>query len=179
MKEWLRIDDRKSISKIGFRQIVRKRFQMNNGAIIDADIVGQDGAAAAGIIALTPENKVIIARQFRCGPEQIMDEMPGGIVDPDEKPEQAAVRELQEEVGYSSESIEYLGSSYVNAWSNSVHHYYLARNCQKNLSANPDQFEEIEIDVISIEQLIDNARNGKMTDGIGVFMAYDKLKELL
>jgi ADP-ribose pyrophosphatase len=178
MQAWKRLDDGSHKTKVGFRTIVHKQFAMNNGQTINADIIGNEGSAAAAVIALTSDNKVIIAKQFRCGPEKVMYEMPGGLVDPGETPETAAMRELREEVGYESKDIEYLGAAYVNAWDNIIHHYYLARDVYLIGASDPEEFEEIEIEEISIAEFIDNARNVRMTDAQGVLLAYDKLREL-
>lgn len=177
MQAWQRLEDA-GIEKIGYRTVVRKRFRMNNGNVLDADISSPDGSAVAAVIALTPENHVVIARQFRCGPEMVMDELPGGAVDPGETPEEAAVREFAEEVGYTSDAFEYLGSVCPDGWSNTRHHYFFARDCYKIATHNPEAEEEIETDLISIAQLIANAKAGRMTDVHGVFLAYDKLKVL-
>ena len=178
MQAWKRIDDGSDKTKAGFRTIVHKQFAMNNGAIMHADVVGSHGASAACVIALTKDNKVVIAKQFRCGPEKVLYEMPGGIVDPGETPEIAAQRELREEVGYESTNFEYLGAAYVNAWDNMVHHYYLARDAYSVGASNPEEFEEVEIEEISIAEFIDNALHARMTDAQGVLLAYDTLKEL-
>lgn len=178
MQAWKRLDDGSVKTKAGFRTITHKQFVMNNGKTIEADIIGTEGSSAAGVIALTSDNKVVIAKQFRCGPEKIMYEMPGGAVDAGETPEVAAKRELREEVGYEADELEYLGSAYVNAWDNIIHHYYLARDAYSIGASSPEELEEIEIETISISDFIDNARNARMTDSQGVFLAYEKLKEL-
>lgn len=177
MQPWQRCDDGSDVIQAGYRTVVQKIFRKNDGTTVVASIDGKDGAEAAGVVALTPEGKVIIARQFRCGPEAILDELPGGVVDPGETHEQAAKRELEEETGYTSDNLEYLGMTYVNAWDSMVRHYYFATDCRQISSTNPDEMEEIEVDTITIDKFIDNARNGMMTDVQAVFLAYDKLKE--
>lgn len=179
MKPWKRLDDGTDIVDVKFRPIVKKRFRMNNGRRIEANISSKEGNQAAIVYALTTDNRVVVARQFRCGPEQVMDEMPAGLVDPGETPEQAARRELREETGYATdEELELLGSAYVNAWDNSLHYYFLAKNCYPVTgSMDPEDDEEIELDTITITELFDNARNARMTDVQGVFLVHDRLKE--
>ena len=178
MKVWRRLDDGSDVTHAGYRDIVHKRFRMNNGREIKADIAASSAMEAAGVIALTKDNEVIVATQYRCGPEKNMHEMPGGAVDPGETPEQAARRELREEVGYKADELEYLGCAYPSAWETMTHHYYLAKNCQYVGPNSPEEYEEIEVNKPTIKDFIANAKNAKMTDAQGVFLAYDILKEL-
>lgn len=167
------------VTKIGWRTIVHKHFLTGHGTQVDADVINESGSSAALAVALTPDNKVIVARQFRAGPELIMDELPGGMVDKGEDPETAARRELLEETSYEAGSMIYLGKAYKDAWNNSVWHYFLATDCTKHESGQKlDDFEEIEVDLITIDQLMYNATHAKMTDGDAVLLAYEKLMEL-
>lgn len=53
------------------------------------------------VIALTDEGEVVMIRQYRHGSNEITLEIPGGILDEGEKPEDAAGRELLEETGFA------------------------------------------------------------------------------
>lgn len=178
MQAWVRLDDGSNVSTIGYRKVVHKKFRMNSGIEEHFDISDTEDNQASLVVALDENNNVIIARQFRCGPERVLSEMPGGLLDPGEKPEEAARRELLEEVGYTSDNWSYLGPTWINAWSNTLHHYFLARNCQKTASQNLDDREEVEIDTITIDEFLTNAREGNMTDVQGVFLAYDELQKI-
>ncbi len=63
----------------------------------------------AAVLAITPDERVLIVRQYRPAVERYMLELPSGLVDPGETPEQAARRELLEETGYEAETLEVLG----------------------------------------------------------------------
>lgn len=178
MKPWERLEPT-TITKVGWRTIVHKHFVTNRGAAVDADTTNAEKSQAAGMIALTTDGQVIIARQFRAGPELVMDEIPGGAVDTGEEPEAAARRELQEESGYKAGEVQYLGRVFKDGWNNSEWHYFLATGCVPHPAGQAlDEHEDIEVDLISIDQLIYNAKNAKMTDCEAVLLAYDKLQEL-
>ena len=49
-----------------------------------------DSADWVNIVPMTPDNEVVMIRQFRHGSEQITLEIPGGMVDPGEAPAVAA-----------------------------------------------------------------------------------------
>ena len=177
MKPWKRIEPTELTYK-GWRTVITKHFVRHDGSIVSVETSDPEGIEAAAVIALTPENKVVIARQFRGGPEKIFDELPGGAVDQGETPEAAAIRELAEETAYNVGSIQYLGKVYKHAYLNMTWHYFLATDCVPvGTPQKLDELEEIEVDTISITQLYDNARNARMTDSEAVFLAYELLQE--
>jgi ADP-ribose pyrophosphatase len=177
MKPWKRIDPT-TVTKVGWRKITTKTFQMPDGAMVEFDTVHPDGQEFAGVIGLTKDKKVVIARQFRPGPEKVMEELPGGFVDPGESPEAAARREFKEETGYEAGSMHYLGSFHKDTYMNSVWHAFIAFDCVNIKEQELEHEEDVEIDLISIAELIENAKNDRMTDHATVLLAYDQLREV-
>lgn len=173
--EWQRTDPTK-VTKVGWRTIVSKTFVLPNGKSSEFDTINPEDFAAAGVIALTKDSKVIIARQFRPGPEKLIDEIPGGLVDPGETPEIAARRELLEETGYEAGILKPLGVAYKDSFMNGKFYYYLATDC-KLVNETPENGEHEFIDVIlkSIPEFIDDAKKGLLTDPFAVLAAYDDL----
>ena len=166
--------------KIGYKTIVDKIYRLPNDHKAVYTTWGIVGGNNAAVVALTPDNQVVIARQFRPGPEKIFDELPGGGVDQGEEPIAAAARELLEETGYASdEPLESIGVAYRDAYSNETNHYYVARNCRQiNSEQNLDEGELVDICLIDVDTLLSNAKQGKMSDAVAVLMAYDTLKLL-
>ncbi|HET6747173.1 MAG TPA: NUDIX hydrolase [Candidatus Saccharimonadales bacterium] len=176
MKPWKRIEPTET-TKVGWRTITSKTFVMQSGEQAIFDTVHKDGQEFAGIIALTKNNEVIIARQFRPGPEKIMDELPGGFVDAGETPEEAARRELTEETGYKAGHVQYLGTFHKDVYMNAVWHAFIAFDCIKVTEPAPEGDEEVEVTTITIDEFISRAMHDGMTNHAAVLMAYDVLMQ--
>lgn len=177
MKPWRRVEPTELTYK-GWRTVVTKHFVRHDGTTVSIETSDPEGMEAVAVIALTPDNKVVIARQFRGGPEKVFDELPGGAVDQGETPESAAIRELAEETAYTVGSIQYLGKVYKHAYLNMTWHFFVATDCVPTGKPQKlDELEEIEVVTIPIEQLVDNARHARMTDTEAVFLAYELLQE--
>jgi len=168
-----------TVTKVGYLTVVSKHFVLPNGKTTQFDIDHPDGTALAGVIALLPDKRVLVARQFRPGPEKLMDDLPGGFVENGENPEEAVRREFSEETGFALGELTYLGQVQTDAYTNITRHYFLATNCTPvDRQTTWDENEFIEQRLITIDELISNAKEGRMTDSVAVLLAYDKLKAL-
>jgi ADP-ribose pyrophosphatase len=61
------------------------------------------------VIPITPEGEVIMVAQWRHGTSTRTLEIPSGLLEQDERPEDAGLRELREETGYTAERVTVLG----------------------------------------------------------------------
>lgn len=126
-----------------------------DGKIIDPYYVVELPRTATAL-ALTEEGKVILVKQYRHPVGEVMYETPGGFVDEGEDVVTGMKRELLEETGYAFSNIEYLGQLAANpALLNNFTGLFLATGGKKIAEQQLDHNEEIEIVIVSIDELLD------------------------
>lgn len=162
-----------------FEEKTIKRQELFHGKIIDVvldDVALPMGGTAqrelvfhhggVGILAITPENKLLLVRQFRKPLEQVSLEIPAGKIDPGEgqHPEVTGARELEEETGYRPGELVHVASMYLSpGFSNEMLHIYQALDMVK--VENPRAMDEDE--VIEVLQLtLDEAKAAVATGEI-------------
>lgn len=162
--------------KFGYRNLENRTFRTPDGNTSEWTVIaGQDGAS---VIALTPDLQVICAEQFRPGPEEVMSEIPGGLVDKNEDPAAAAERELIEETNYKPGSLHFLAKLPIDGYLTMRRNYYLALDCQKLPgNNNPDEHEFITIKTMPISSFIELIYQGKVTDSGGAILAIRELEK--
>ena len=79
-------------------------LQLSDGREVTREIV--EHSPAVVILAFDDEGRIAFVRQWRSATAKALLELPAGGVDPGETPEQAAARELQEEVGLKPGKLE-------------------------------------------------------------------------
>lgn len=109
-----------------------------------ADFYVIDSPDWVNVIGLTNKGEVIMIEQYRQGTEETILELPGGIIDEGESPEQAAQRELKEETGFTSSEWKLIGRSNPNpAIQNNTMHYFLASRCERTAEPSLDPNESV------------------------------------
>ncbi len=127
------------------------------------------------VIPLTDENEVVLVRQYRHGTGEITLEIPGGLVEGDASPENAAWRELREETGCSGRDLVNLGSVHPNpAIQNNRCHSFLARGVFPAGGLNQDPKEDIEVIVRPLSEIPLLILNGTITHSL-VLAAFYRL----
>lgn len=158
--------------RAGYRKMLKRHFLLPDGREAEYDIV--DDRCSVAVFSLTPDNQVLLVKQYRPGPEKYLLELPGGFVDGDETTEDAAHRELLEETGFTGD-FRFVGSTYKCANSTCIRNYFAATNCTKIQEPSLDENEFIEFMQMPLTEFRARLREGERTDSAGAYFALDAL----
>ncbi|WP_406113529.1 NUDIX hydrolase [Kitasatospora purpeofusca] len=131
--------------------------------------------SCAAVVALTPDRRIVLTRQFRPGPQALLYELPGGVIDRGESPEVAAARELAEETGYRGK-VEHVTAVWHDAYSNGVRHACVATDCTPTARIAHDRNEFIEVVLMELAEFRDTVlRRGLLSDVGPAYLGLDHL----
>ncbi len=135
--------------------------------------------AWANVVAITKNNEVVLVKQYRHGVQEVLLELPGGVVDKGEDPLEGAKRELMEETGYSAGNIIEVGRLYPNpAIQHNTLYCYLATDVELTGEQHLDDAEEIEVQLVPLDELIKMAAQGKFLHALNVAVLFQALAYL-
>lgn len=114
-----------------------------------------DSVDWVNIIAITPDQKLVMVEQFRHGSNTVELEIPGGMMDAGETdPVTTAVRELREETGYEGENARLLGKIWSNPAILSNRTFtVLIENCRLKHKVDWDHSEELVTRLVPVAEV--------------------------
>jgi len=109
----------------------------------------RDWVMVIPVIESPDGKKFVMVWQWRHGSKSLSLEFPGGVFEPGEKPEEAALRELKEETGYKPEKLTKLGAFNPNpAIMTNKMHFFLAENLSGDGRQSLDDDEYVDVALI-------------------------------
>jgi 8-oxo-dGTP pyrophosphatase MutT (NUDIX family) len=131
------------------------------------------------MVIITKEEKIVLVRQYRHAKGSTTLELPGGVLEVGESPQDSAIREMQEETGYVSTEIEFLYQVSPNpALHNNTAYFFLARNAEPLAITNYDAFEDIVIETYTQAELKQLLVEGKLQHGVQIGAIYQAMIRL-
>lgn len=146
----------------GYLKVRGRRYRYPDGNEDVWDILV--GGATVAVVAVTGDDQVILARQYRPGPGKVLLELPGGNADGDEPVEKAAARELLEETGYEAATLEVVMQTYLASYASHRRHAVLARGCRKVAEPTLDAGEFVETVLMPVDEFVRHVLGGQLTD---------------
>ncbi len=146
----------------GRRVTLVRRLVRFGGRILEREVVRFGEAAAA--LPVLPDGRVVLIRQFRTPIKGWILEIPAGVVEAGETPEEAVRRELIEEVGYEAGVIEELIRVHTTpGYSDEILHIFLARDL-RYVGARPEEYEILEPVILNVEEALEEVLKAPVAD---------------
>lgn len=143
------------------------QVELPDGSKGEREIVKHPGAVA--IVPFTKDGKMVVVRQFRKPLEKEIYEIPAGKLEQGEDPETCALRELEEETGYTPRKINFITSFYTSpGFANELLYLYEAEDLEEG-KAHPDADEFVEMSEISLDEGLELMKNEQIHDAKTAF----------
>ncbi len=116
------------------------------------------------VVPIDAQRNVLLVRQYRKPLESELLEVVAGGIEPGEEPHDAALRELQEEIGFTSGNLRLLSGFWLApGWCTEYMHAYLATQLTPaNLTADYD--ENITVVRVPLDQVLSLIESGEIQD---------------
>lgn len=152
--------------------------ELPDGNTSTREVVKHPGAVA--VIAITEADKLVMVKQYRKPLERTLVEIPAGKIESNEAPEITAIRELEEETGYTTEHLTYVTSFYTSpGFADEIIHLYFTDELivlEEKVAGDEDEF--IEIVELTIEEAEQYVKEKKIYDAKTAYaLMYVKLME--
>ena len=133
----------------------------------------------ANAVVVTTNNEIVLVKQYRYPVDAVTLELPGGVINDREDPMIAALRETQEETGYTSDQVQLICKTAPNpAINDNTAYFYLIENAVPTAHTNPDFYEDIEVVLCSKQDFIQLLQQNKIMHGVQLGPIYEALIKL-
>jgi ADP-ribose pyrophosphatase len=172
IKPWKRIDSRPLADFRIFT--VRSDHKISPRTGEEHDFYVIDTVNWVNVIALTPDQQLVMVEQYRHGSDTVELEIPGGMMDSGEdSPVVTGLRELREETGYEGDDAQVIGRIRPNpAIMNNICYTVQVENCRLKHTVSFDSTEELITRLVPIAELPDLVASGRITHSLVAVALY-------
>jgi ADP-ribose pyrophosphatase len=139
------------------------------GATIELEMVRHPGASAVVPVVSeldSPDPHVLLLRQYRYAADGFIWEIPAGVLEPGEAPEDCARRELKEETGATAGHLERLTTVFTTpGFTDEKIHLFLASGLSVAGEQRLEADEVIEVVPRPLSEILEMIRDGEISDG--------------
>jgi ADP-ribose pyrophosphatase len=148
-----------------FLKLRADRVELPSGDVVEEYFIRESHGFCI-VFALTPDENVLLVRQYKHGASEIVVELPSGMIDEGETPEHCAVRELAEETGFTGTPPQLVRTFLADPTSADTRfHLFVVRDARRTCEPCLDVTEEIHVDVASLDEVRAMALDGRIAGG--------------
>lgn len=152
--------------QIGRFNIILEKIEKNGNIHPFSYVKFKDGVT---IIPFISNNEVLLLKEYRHPIKSWEYEFPGGMIDSNESPEEAARREIAEEIGYQCTQLTYLGYMYPSFGSTTEKIHLFAAQLETNQNGTSmEPLEMITTQIVSTTTLENLINENQFTHGSGI-----------
>ncbi|WP_163969923.1 NUDIX domain-containing protein [Oceanobacillus halotolerans] len=138
--------------------------ELPDGKTAKREIIKHPGAVA--VIPITADNKIVFVEQYRKPLEKSIIEIPAGKLEKGEEPEVTAMRELEEETGYTTNHLQFVASFYTSpGFADELMYIYLTDQLElleEKVAGDEDEF--VELRELSLEEAKEYVKTNRIHD---------------
>ncbi len=155
------------------------KFRLNR-KLIEKEIV--EHLPSVGIIPVVNDTDILFVTQYRHAAGKEILEIPAGRIEKEESPDQAAHREMREEIGYIGKITPVMQWYLAPGYDTELMHVFFATNLKKirKRKADLDEDENIIVKRMKLTSAIRKCINGEIQDAktVAALLVYAKLMKI-
>ncbi|WP_158828177.1 NUDIX hydrolase [Mucilaginibacter lacusdianchii] len=163
IKKWTILKE-EDVSPSPWFPILKHTVQLANGKVVD-DYYFSPLGDVVQVLALTPQNEVVLVKQYKHGLNEILMELPGGMRQKNTSIIQSALNELEEETGIKATSGQLisLGKIAVNPTkAHQITYGFILFNAEFNSVQKLDETELIQVLTLPAPQVLQLVKEGEI-----------------
>jgi ADP-ribose pyrophosphatase len=146
--------------------LIVDQIEYPNGHRAIREVAEHPGGAV--VLAMFPDERLILVRQFRYPMCKFLLELPAGKLDPNEGPAICAARELEEETGYKAKNWRKLTAIYTSpGFCTEQLHIFLATDLSRSVEGQKleEGEQSLTVEVVPLSRAIDMIQQQEIVDG--------------
>ncbi|MEK9158160.1 MAG: NUDIX hydrolase [Patescibacteria group bacterium] len=180
IKKWEKLGPEETLLE-KFGKFARKQSFIDPRDKSEQEFIFVGEPNSVGIVALTKEKAIVLIRQFKQAADEVLLEIPAGVIDKGEEPIEAAKRELEEETGYRSNNFIYLHKFMKSTRSMPTLSFsFLALDCEIPENAKISHEEELDLVIRPFAEWLSEVKKGEVLDPlstIATLLASEHIKD--
>jgi len=147
----------------GYLALERRMVRLPDGRSVPREIVIVKDSVA--VLPIHEDGTVVFVRQFRPAVREDLLEIPAGVIDPGETPEETVARELEEEIGFRPRTVRHLLDYYhAEGYSTGLMHLYVATGLEDAGGPSPDDGEILAVETLPFDEAHRRVTAGEFRD---------------